>query len=71
MKNTYDLAIIGGGAAGLSACAAASRAGDRVVILEGASSIGRKIMASGNGRCNLSHDPVSAEDFRGSVDISQ
>ena len=53
MKNIYDLAIIGGGAAGLSACAAASSMGDRVVILEGSSSIGRKIMASGNGRCNL------------------
>ena len=53
MKNIYDLAIIGGGAAGLSACAAASGAGDRAVILEGSSSVGRKIMASGNGRCNL------------------
>ena len=53
MRNTYDLAIIGGGAAGLSACIAASRLGDRVVILEGSSSLGRKILASGNGRCNL------------------
>ena len=53
MDNIYDLAIIGGGAAGLAACAAASRLGDRVIILEGASSVGRKILASGNGRCNL------------------
>ena len=53
MENTYDLAIIGGGAAGLGACVAASRLGDRVIILEGASAVGRKIMASGNGRCNL------------------
>ena len=53
MENIYDLAIIGGGAAGLAACAAASRLGDRVIVLEGASSIGRKILASGNGRCNL------------------
>ena len=42
MENIYDLAIIGGGAAGLAACAAASRRGDRVIVLEGASSIGRR-----------------------------
>ncbi len=53
MKSIYDLAIIGGGAAGLSACIASSRLGDRTVILEGSSAVGRKIMASGNGRCNL------------------
>ncbi len=53
MENIYDLAIVGGGAAGLAACVAASQLGDRVIILEGAPSVGRKIMASGNGRCNL------------------
>ena len=69
MKNIYDLAIIGGGAAGLSACAAASGAGDRVVILEGASSIGRKIMASGNGRCNLMN--TGAPRYFGSPSFAQ
>lgn len=51
--NQYDLAVIGGGAAGLASAAAASSIGDRVIILEGGNAIGRKILASGNGRCNL------------------
>ena len=49
----YDLAVIGGGAAGLAAAVAASRAGDRVIVLESSNRLGKKIMTSGNGRCNL------------------
>ena len=51
-----EIVIIGGGAAGLAAaCAAAEAAGEnaRVTVLEGAQRMGRKILASGNGRCNL------------------
>lgn len=49
----YDLAVIGGGAAGIAAAISASRVGDRVVIVESGSELGKKIQASGNGRCNL------------------
>ena len=49
----YDLAVIGGGAAGLAAAVSASRAGEHVLVLEAGSAIGKKILASGNGRCNL------------------
>ena len=49
----YDLAVIGGGASGLAAAAAAASLGDSVIILEGSNAVGRKIIASGNGRCNL------------------
>ena len=49
----YDLAVIGGGAAGMAAAVTASRAGDSVVILEAGDAPGKKISASGNGRCNL------------------
>ena len=48
-----DLAIIGGGAAGLAAAVTAHECGDRVTIFEQGNTIGRKIAASGNGRCNL------------------
>ena len=44
--------IIGGGAAGLSAAVAAARLGVAVTMLEGSVRVGRKILASGNGRCN-------------------
>ena len=67
----YDLLIIGGGASGLAAAVSAKSLGvERIAVLERSARVGRKILATGNGRCNLSHDPVSAEDFRGSVDTA-
>lgn len=45
--------IIGGGAAGLSAAIAAAECGDQVTILERMERVGKKILATGNGRCNL------------------
>lgn len=53
MKNSFDVLIIGGGAAGLTAALSAIRAGKSAAILEAAGRVGRKILASGNGRCNL------------------
>jgi len=47
--------IIGGGAAGLSAAIASARLGVPVTLLEGGARVGRKILASGNGRCNLTN----------------
>ena len=54
MKN-IDVLIIGGGAAGLTAALSASMQGAKTMILEAAPRIGRKILASGNGRCNLAN----------------
>jgi len=53
-----EIVVIGGGAAGYAAaCAAAESTGDvHVTVLEGAPRTGRKILASGNGRCNLLND---------------
>lgn len=51
--NNFDVIIIGGGAAGLTAALSASRGAKRVAVLEAAPRVGRKILASGNGRCNL------------------
>jgi len=45
--------IIGGGAAGLCAAVAAARRGDKVLVLERMDRVGKKILATGNGRCNL------------------
>ena len=44
--------IIGGGAAGLAAAIAAAACGDQVTILERMDRVGKKILATGNGRCN-------------------
>ncbi|KAF0194728.1 MAG: hypothetical protein FD169_1665 [Bacillota bacterium] len=59
----YDVAIIGGGAAGLVAAIAARRRGANVVILEKNKKIGKKILATGNGRCNLGNDDLSLKHF--------
>ena len=57
------VAVVGGGAAGLAAAIEAAtalqgQAEQAVVLLEGQTRIGRKILATGNGRCNLSHQPL-------------
>lgn len=45
--------VIGGGAAGLTAAICAARQGARVTLLEKMDRVGKKILATGNGRCNL------------------
>ena len=67
-----DVAIIGGGAAGLTAGIFAAQVdgeSKRVMILDGAKSLGAKILVSGGGRCNVTHDGVSPADFNGSRNI--
>ena len=66
-QDRIDLAVIGAGAAGLCAAIAAARArpGLRVVCLEGARSVGAKILVSGGSRCNVTNTEVTERDFRG------
>src|SRR3954468_20757386 len=59
----YDVAIIGGGAAGLMCAIEAGKRGRRVVLLEHNAQIGRKILISGGGRCNFTNLHTSAENF--------
>jgi len=51
----HDLIIVGGGASGLMAAINAKDLGIDVAIVEGGDRIGRKILATGNGRCNISN----------------
>jgi predicted Rossmann fold flavoprotein len=62
----FDVAVVGAGAAGLMAAIFAARGGSRVVALDGAKKLGAKILISGGGRCNVTHDVVHASDFNGS-----
>ena len=50
----YDIAIIGGGPAGIMAAIVASRT-SRVILLEKNSSLGRKLLLTGGGRCNITN----------------
>lgn len=65
MQTSYDLAVVGAGAAGLMAAIFAGRRGKRVVAFDAAPRIGAKILISGGGRCNVTHDVVRAQDFNG------
>lgn len=55
-----DCIILGGGAAGLCACAALAKGGMRLTLIERLDRVGKKIMAAGNGRCNLSNEDMDA-----------
>lgn len=62
----YDVIIIGAGASGLVAAAAAASKGARVALLEHKDDIGKKILATGNGRCNFTNTDMSVNKFHGS-----
>lgn len=57
--------VIGGGAAGLFAAIVARRQGAEVTILERNQRVGKKILATGNGRCNLTNINMDMTHFHG------
>jgi len=62
MPKSYQLIVIGSGAAGMMAAITAARQGKSVLLLEKLSKIGAKLKATGGGRCNLTNT-LSNEDF--------
>lgn len=63
----YDVAIIGAGPAGMMAAITASGNGKRVVLIERNPQLGRKLLSTGNGRCNLTNRYVSVDRYHGST----
>ena len=51
----YDIAVIGGGPAGIMAAIAASQNSSRVILLEKNSQLGKKLLLTGGGRCNITN----------------
>lgn len=64
-RSKVRVAVIGGGAAGITAAIAASYKGADVTILEKNARIGKKILATGNGRCNLTNIYLSTANYHG------
>ncbi len=60
-----SVAIVGAGAAGLTAAIAAAEAGARVTLLNAHPKVGLKILMSGGTRCNVTHREVTERDFAG------
>ena len=60
-----DILVLGGGAAGLAAALAAAQTapGARVTVLEHNPKVGKKLLATGNGRCNLDNTAIGPDKY--------
>ncbi len=65
MKQTVDVIVAGAGASGLTAGIQAARQGARVLILEHMDKAGKKILATGNGKCNFTNEKQGIAYYRG------
>jgi len=59
----YDVIIIGAGASGLVTAITSARRGKKVLILEKNSKVGKKLLATGNGRCNITNQKPTLNKF--------
>lgn len=64
MKTNYNIAIIGGGPAGIMAALSATE-NQSVILLEKNETLGRKILATGNGRCNITNKFADETRYHG------
>lgn len=63
MAPTHDVIIIGAGAAGLMCALTAGQRGLRVLVLEHANKVGKKILMSGGGRCNFTNTGAGPANY--------
>ena len=61
----YDVIIVGAGASGMMAAITAASHHKKVLLLERMDKLGKKILATGNGRCNLSNAYMDENCYRG------
>lgn len=63
INRSCDVIVLGAGAAGLMCAIEAGKRGRRVIVLERAERVGKKILISGGGRCNFTNLHTSADNF--------
>ena len=70
MKMKFDAVIIGGGASGLMCAVAAKLKNSKlnIAIIEKNDRVGKKLLSTGNGRCNLTNKNVAAGKYKGTFD---
>lgn len=61
-----QIGVIGGGAAGMAAAITAARQGAEVTVIERNDRVGKKILVTGNGKCNLGNYHLSVDNYYGS-----
>lgn len=59
----YDVIVVGAGASGMMAALAAAEAGASVVLLDGNDKAGKKLYATGNGRCNFTNMNMNGSEW--------
>nr|MBQ8252399.1 NAD(P)/FAD-dependent oxidoreductase [Lachnospiraceae bacterium] len=60
-----EVGVIGGGASGMTAAIFAARSGAHVTVLEHTGRVGKKILSTGNGKCNFTNQKLSKDDYHG------
>ena len=63
MSHSHDVLVIGGGAAGLMCALTAGQRGLRVLVIEHANRVGKKILMSGGGRCNFTNTGTTPANY--------
>jgi predicted Rossmann fold flavoprotein len=61
--NVFDIAVIGGGPAGMIAAGRAAELGVKVVLIEKNEVLGKKLLLTGKGRCNFTHNEFDIRKF--------
>lgn len=61
--NTYDVIVLGAGAAGLFSAITAAKKNKRVLVIEKSNKAGKKILMSGGGKCNFTNHFVNPDNF--------
>ncbi|HEY6940451.1 NAD(P)/FAD-dependent oxidoreductase [Dokdonella sp.] len=62
-ENPFDAIVVGGGAAGLMCALTAGQRGKRVLVIEHANRVGKKILMSGGGRCNFTNTGTTPANY--------
>lgn len=65
----YDLIVVGAGASGCVAAITAARRGKKVLLLEKNTQIAKKILVTGNGKCNFTNYDMNASKYNGDKDL--
>lgn len=63
IQEKYDVAVIGGGPAGMMAAGRAAELGRKVILIDRKATLGQKLLMTGNGRCNLTNAKPNNKGF--------
>lgn len=67
--STWDILVVGAGASGMMAAITAARRGKRVAVIEQMDKPGKKLLATGNGRCNFTNAVMHKECYHGDQEL--